>query len=68
MANPGYQPVEVRTKFLRLSQPAALGYRIDGWTVCWLGGWDKGKVFFLIMLKKVIRLRKKTAVNRVQRP
>jgi hypothetical protein len=60
--------VEVRTKFLRLSQPAALGDRIDGWTVCWLGGWDKGKVFFLIMLKKVIRLRKKTAVNRVQRP
>src|ERR1700730_7096747 len=32
--------LEVETKFLRLRQPAALGDRIDGWRVCWLGGWD----------------------------
>ena len=59
MANRGYQPVDVRTQFLRLSRPAALGDRLDGWTVCWLGGWDRGKVFFVVMLKKVIPLPRK---------
>jgi hypothetical protein len=26
---------------------------IDGWRVCWLGGWDKQRVFFVVMLKRV---------------
>ena len=33
--------MEVETKFLRLFKPVALGDRIDGWRVCWIGGWDK---------------------------
>jgi hypothetical protein len=33
--------MEIETRFLRLTQPAALGDRIDGWRVCWVGGWDK---------------------------
>jgi hypothetical protein len=45
-------PMPVQTKFLRLRQPAALGDRIDGWRVCWLGGWDKGRVFFVVMVEK----------------
>ena len=36
----------VQTKFLWLSTPAALDDRIAGWRVCWLGGWDKYRVFF----------------------
>src|ERR1700674_1484515 len=43
MAKRQYQPVDVQTRFLRLRQPAALADRIEGWTVCWLGGWEKGK-------------------------
>jgi hypothetical protein len=31
--------MQVETKYLRLCQPAALGEQIDGWRVCWLGGW-----------------------------
>jgi len=27
-----------------------------GWTVCWLRSGDKGKVFFLVMPKRVIPL------------
>src|ERR1700730_7030601 len=46
--------LEVETKFLRLRQPAALGDRIDGWRVCWLGGWDRGKVFFVVMVERVV--------------
>ena len=42
----------IETKFLHLRQPAALGDRIDGWRVCWLGGWDKGKVFYMVMVER----------------
>jgi hypothetical protein len=32
----------IETKFLRLRKPVALGECIEGWRVCWLGGWDCG--------------------------
>jgi hypothetical protein len=38
------------TKYLRLSKPAELGDEIDGWRVCWLGGWSKYRIFYLVML------------------
>jgi hypothetical protein len=47
--------MEVETKFLRLRQPVEWGHNIDGWRVCWLGGWDKGRVFYVVM---VMRLKK----------
>src|SRR5438874_9234601 len=33
--------VPIETKFLRLRQPVPWGHKIDGWSVCWLGGWDQ---------------------------
>src|SRR6266446_5243005 len=42
--------MSVQTKFLRLRQPAALGDRIDGWRVCWLGSSDRCRVFFVVMV------------------
>jgi len=44
--------MSIQTQFLRLRQPAALGDRIDGWRVCWLGGWDRCRVFFLVMVER----------------
>jgi hypothetical protein len=44
--------MRVQTKFLRLREPASLGDRIDDWCVCWLGGWDKCRVFFVVMVEK----------------
>jgi hypothetical protein len=44
---------EVETKFLRLRKPAVLGDRIDGWRVCWLGGWDKCRVFYVVMVERI---------------
>jgi hypothetical protein len=38
-----------------LFEPAVLGDRIDGWRVCWVGGWDKGKVLFVVMVERVVR-------------
>ena len=46
--------VHVETKFLRLCRAVEIGDDLDGWGVCWLGGWDKcpcavgrdGKAYF----------------------
>jgi hypothetical protein len=46
-------PVSLETKYLHLRQAVPLGHRIDGWRVCWLGGWDKQRVFFVVMLVRV---------------
>ena len=43
---------QIETKFLRLRKPVALGDHIDGWRVCWLGGWDKGRVFYVVMVER----------------
>ena len=45
--------MQVETKFLRLCQPAALGEQIDGWRVCWLGGWGKKRLFYYVMVARV---------------
>ena len=44
--------MHVQTKFLRLSKPVSLGDHIDNWRVCWLGGWDKCHVFFVVMVSR----------------
>ena len=44
------EPMELETKFLRLPRPVAVGKQIDGWQVCWLGGWDKARIFFFVMV------------------
>jgi hypothetical protein len=55
-ATPGrVEQLQVQTRFLRLYQPAVVGDRIDGWRVCWVGGWDKGKVLFVVMVERVVR-------------
>ncbi len=44
---------KVQTKFLRLRHPVEIGVFFGDWRVCWLGGWDRSRVFFVIMLEKV---------------
>jgi hypothetical protein len=51
----GVEELQVQTRFLRLYEPAVLGDHIDGWQVCWVGGWDKGKVVFVVMVERVVR-------------
>ena len=43
--------MDVETKFLRLTKPAALNDRIDGRRVAWIGGWDRCRVFFVVMVE-----------------
>jgi hypothetical protein len=42
--------MDVDTKFLRLRKQAALGDDIGGWRVCWLGGWSRDQLFYLVMV------------------
>jgi hypothetical protein len=44
--------MQIQTNFLCLGRPAALGDQIDGWRVSWLGGWDRCRVFFIVMVAK----------------
>ena len=46
---------QVETKFVRLRRAVDLGDDIDGWRVCWVGGWDKGRVFYVAMVLRVLR-------------
>ena len=55
--------IEIETMFLRLVRPATLGERIDGWRVCWLGGWDRGRVFFIVMVERKPPQRAKRAIR-----
>jgi hypothetical protein len=48
--------MQMETKFLRLRTPVGLGSRFDEWSVCWLGGWAKHRLYFLVMVTlKVVR-------------
>jgi hypothetical protein len=48
-------PTTNSLSFRLTAKPAVLGDRIDGWRVCWIGGWDKGKVLFVVMVERVCR-------------
>ena len=45
--------MSMETKFLRLHQPVDLGYRFGDWRVCWLGGWDRHRIFYVVMVSRV---------------
>ena len=41
-------PLEI--KFLRLPVPVTIGSRFGDWRVCWLGGWTRNRLSFLVMV------------------
>ena len=55
------QPMRIQTKFLRLRQAVAWGHEIDGWQVCWRGGWDKWRMYYIVMVMKTPSAAKKKA-------
>ena len=57
----------VETKFERLFRSVGLGEVMDGWRVCWVGGWDKNRVVFVVMVERPIMVgetKRTTAVAR----
>ena len=45
--------MQMETKFLRLRTPVGLGSRFGDWEVCWLGGWARFRLHFLVMVVKM---------------
>ena len=45
--------MQTETKYLRLRTPVALGSRFGERQVCWLGGWSKHRLYYLVMLVRV---------------
>ena len=46
--------MQMETKFLRLRTPVELGSRFGDWEVCWLGGWVRFRLYYLVMLVKAL--------------
>ncbi len=44
--------MQIETKFVRLRMTVPVGTKIDGWRVCWLGGWDRSKLFYVVMVER----------------
>jgi hypothetical protein len=40
----------LETRFLRLTMPVTIGSRFGDWQVCWLGGWTRHKLRFVVMV------------------
>ena len=46
--------MQLETKFLRLRTPVEIGSLFGDWQVCWLGGWTRHHLSYLVM---VVRLQ-----------
>jgi hypothetical protein len=45
--------MHIETKYLRLSNAVSVGDYVEGWRVCWLGGWDKSRVLYVVMVERI---------------
>jgi hypothetical protein len=41
--------MRLETKFMRLRTPVTIGSRFGDWQVCWLGGWTRHRLSYLVM-------------------
>ena len=42
--------MQMETRYLRLRTSVTLGSWFGDWRVCWLGGWEKHRMYYLVML------------------
>jgi hypothetical protein len=45
--------MQMETKYLRLRTPVEFGSRFGDWQVCWLGGWARFRLYYLVMLVRL---------------
>ena len=45
--------MQMETKFMQLRMEVTVGSRFGDWQVCWLGGWSKHRLYYLVMLVKI---------------
>lgn len=47
--------MRLETKFLRLKTPVTIGSLFGEWRVCWLGGWTRHRLSYIVMVVRQIR-------------
>ena len=45
--------VLIETKYLRLSHPVSVGDYLADWRVCWVGGSDKFRALYVVMVERM---------------
>ena len=53
--------MNLETRYLRLRTPVTLNSRFGDWRVCWLGGWTRHRMSYLVMLVRVKSIRSSSA-------
>jgi hypothetical protein len=46
--------MRLETKFLQLKTPVTVGSRFGEWRVCWLGGWTRHQLSYIVMVVRAI--------------
>ena len=46
--------MHLETRYLRLRTPVTLGSRFGNWKVCWLGGWTRHRLAYVVMVVRTI--------------
>jgi len=58
--------MQLETKFLRLRTPVTIGSRFGDWRVCWLGGWTRCRLSYLVMVARVADDQSPPAVKKTR--
>jgi hypothetical protein len=52
----GEQSMHLETKFVRLTMPVTIGSRFGDWQVCWVGGWTRHRLRYVVMVVRQRRI------------
>ena len=58
--------MRMETKFLRLRTPVELGSLFGDWSVCWLGGWSRHRLHYLVMVTRIGRTERRKKRRRAR--
>ena len=45
----------LETKYLRLKTPVTICSRFGEWRVCWIGGWTRDRLSYLVMVVRLVK-------------
>jgi hypothetical protein len=48
----------LETKFFRLQTPVAIGSRFGEWEVCWIGGWTRHRLRYVVMVVRTCQAQR----------
>ena len=51
--------MQLETKYLRLRTPVTMGSRFGPWQVCWLGGWTRDRLAYMVMVVRIVEFIKR---------